>query len=330
VANRDIIVIGASAGGVDALRDLCAGLPSDLPAALFVVWHMPSESLGILPQMLQPVSSLPVANAVHGQPIMPGTITIAPPDHHMLLEKGRVRLTQGPRENRFRPAVDPLFRSAAYNCGPRAIGIVLAGSLDDGTSGMWAIKDQGGIAVAQEPTDALFPGMPTSAIRNVKVDHVARARDMGELLVRLTSEPIELPEPHRPTNLGIELGSAAMMTTDDRDMGQLGELSQFTCPECHGTLWRIYEDKIVRFRCRTGHAFSSETLLNELTESIESSLWQSVRGLEENASLLEHLGNHLRERGGDGVADEYLRRAEDTKARAQFLRRAIEENGEKG
>jgi two-component system chemotaxis response regulator CheB len=325
VANRDIIVIGASAGGVEALRDICAGLPSDIPAAIFIVWHMPSHSLGILPQMLQPISSLPVVNAIHDQAIVPGAITVAPPDHHLLLENGRVRLTQGPRENRFRPAVDPLFRSAAICFGPRVIGVVLSGSLDDGTSGLWAIKDRGGLAVAQEPSDALFPGMPTSAIRNVAVDHVLSAHQMGELLDRRARETVTLPAPPAPEPLELEVESAAMMTTDDQDMSRLGELSQFTCPECHGSLWRIIEGKIMRFRCRTGHAYSSETLLDELTESIERSLWASVRGLEENASLLEHLGRHLREQGANGIADDYLSRAAEIKARASSVRTAIED-----
>lgn len=330
MANRDIVVIGASAGGVEALRDLCADLPSDIPAAVFVVWHIPTQSLGMLPRILQPVSRLPVANALNDQPIMPGTITVAPPDHHMLLENDRVRLTQGPRENRFRPAVDPLFRSAAFFCGPRTIGVVLAGSLDDGSSGLWAIKDRGGIAVAQDPTDALFPDMPNNAIRNVKVDYVLPAREMGALLERLTREQIDLPAPHARPSLGLEVESAAMMTTDDAAMSQLGELSQFTCPECHGSLWRIYEGTIVRFRCRTGHAYSSETLLDELTESIERTLWASVRGLEENATLLEHLGHHLRERDENGIADAYLRRAEETWARARSVRGAIEDGPRQG
>jgi two-component system, chemotaxis family, protein-glutamate methylesterase/glutaminase len=325
VAKRDIVVIGASAGGVEALRDLCVGLPVDFPAAIFVVWHVASHSLGMLPRILEPASRLPVANAIDGQPITQGTITVAPPDHHMLLENGGVRLTRGPRENGFRPAVDPLFRSAAYYCGPRAIGVVLAGSLDDGTSGLWAIKDRGGVAIVQDPIDALFPDMPRNALRNVSVDYIVPAHELGELLVDVTSEQVDLPEVSPSTSLGLELESAAMATTDDQDMSRLGELSQFTCPECHGSLWRISEGKILRFRCRTGHAYGSETLLDELTESIEQNLWASVRGLEENASLLEHMGRHLREHGVSGIADEYLRRAAETKQRARTVRRAIED-----
>jgi two-component system chemotaxis response regulator CheB len=169
-----------------------------------------------------------------------------------------------------------------------------------------------------------------SAIRNVAVDHVVPAREMGELLTRLAGQPLALPESAPKEKLAVELESAAMMTTDDKDMSVLGELSQFTCPECHGALWRIYEGKIVRFRCRTGHAYSSETLLEELTESIERSLWASVRGLEEHASLLEHLGRHLRDHGENGIADEYLRRADETMMRARSVRNVIEDHQAEG
>ena len=204
------------------------------------------------------------------------------------------------------------------------IGVVLAGSLDDGTSGLWTIKDQGGLAVAQDPTDALFPDMPSNAIQNVSVDYILPAHEIGELLARLSREPVILPAKDAPESLTLEVGSAAMIETDDEDMGRMGEVSHFTCPECHGSLWRIYEGKIVRFRCRTGHAFSAEVLLDELTESVERSLWASVRALEENASLLEHLGQHLREHGGNGVAQQYARRAETTKEHARAVRSALE------
>jgi two-component system chemotaxis response regulator CheB len=202
---------------------------------------------------------------------------------------------------------------------------VLSGSLDDGTSGLWAIKDRGGLALAQDPLDALFPDMPGSAIRNVAVDYVTPAREMGDLLARLTHEPIDLPAGPAATPLALEVESAAMTATDDEDMRKMGELSQFTCPECHGSLWRIHEGKILRFRCRTGHAYSSEALLDELTDSIERSLWASVRGLEENGALLEHLGRHLREHGENGVASEYLRRATEITTRARAIRNVIED-----
>jgi two-component system, chemotaxis family, protein-glutamate methylesterase/glutaminase len=193
MAGRDIIVIGASAGGVEVLSELCKNLPPELPAAVFIVWHMPATSTGIFPRMLERTSALPVENAVDGEPLVPGRIYTAPPDHHLLLEDGRVRLTHGPKENRFRPAVDPLFRSAAYSYGPRVIGLVLSGALDDGTSGLWMIKDRGGVAMVQDPVDALVPDMPRNALHNVEVDYVVPVSEMPALLMQLTSEP--LPEP---------------------------------------------------------------------------------------------------------------------------------------
>ncbi len=324
MGHRDIVVIGASAGGAEALRDLCQGLPAEFPAAVFVVWHIPASSLGLLPRILEPSCKLPTGNAEHGNAIYPGHIVVAPPDHHMLLEDHHVRLTQGPKENRFRPAIDPLFRSAADTYGPRVIGVILAGSLDDGTSGLWAIKDRGGVAVVQDPTDTLFPGMPLSAISNIAVDHIVPVSQMADLLVKLVNEEIELPEPPAPGEMTIEVESAAMGETDEKRMAELGELSAFTCPECHGALWQIVEGKIIRFRCRTGHAYTAEVLLDELDESIERSLWASVRGLEENASLLAHMGRHLAEHGQNGISDQYLERAEETRSRAQTIRRAIE------
>lgn len=335
MAHRDIVVIGASAGGAEALRELCKGLPADLDAAVFVVWHIPPESLGLLPRILDPFCDLPAENAADGDPVLPGRIKVAPPDRHMLLEDHHVRLTQGPKENRFRPAIDPLFRSAAYAYGPRVIGVILAGSLNDGTPGLWAIKDQGGVAVVQEPTDATFPGMPISAISNVKVDFVVPVAQMAKLLVDLVNEPIDLPEATAPARMDLELESASMGETDDKDMSEIGQLSSLTCPECNGSLWQIVEGSIVRFRCRTGHAFTAEVLLDEMGQSIEKSLWASVRGLEENAALLEHLGRHLREQGKDVVAEHYDQRAEQTRDRAAVVRSAIQvqvnaENGRQG
>lgn len=325
MGRRDIVVIGASAGGVEALHDLCEDLPADFPAAVFVVWHIPASSMGLLPRILAPVCGLPAGNAVNGEEIRPAHILVAPPDHHMLLEDHHVRLTQGPKENRFRPAIDPLFRSAAATYGPRVIGVILAGSLDDGTSGLWAIKDRGGIAVVQEPSDTLFPDMPLNAIKNVKVDHVVPVARMAELLVSLVQEEIALPDVPPPATLAPEMKSAAMGETDESKMGELGEVSPFTCPDCHGSLWRIMEGSILRFRCRTGHAYTAEVLLDELGESIERNLWASVRVLEESASLLEHVAMHLREHAQDAIAAEYLRQAGETWARARAVRDAIGE-----
>jgi two-component system, chemotaxis family, protein-glutamate methylesterase/glutaminase len=323
MARRDIVVIGTSAGGHEALARLCQSLPSDFSAAVFVVWHMPAHGLGLLPAIIRPDCSLPATNAQDGEAIRPGRIYVAPPDQHLLVQDGHVRLTRGPKENRFRPAIDPLFRSAAYSAGPRVIGVVLTGALDDGTSGLWAIKDQGGIAVVQDPQDAAFAGMPTSAISNVPVDFVTPLSEMGTLLVRLTREEIEDKDPANiRERLEQDIRGARMERHDEQDMEQLGQPSVFTCPECHGTLWKIEEGKIVRFRCRTGHAYTAQSLLEELTEDVEDTLWTAVRSLEEKASLMRHIAWHLREHG-DASADRYLTEAATAIERAGAVREAL-------
>ena len=187
MAKRDIIVIGASAGGFEALKKLVADLPGDLQASIFIVWHMPPDVRGLLPDVLNRFGPIHAANAYDTEEIRPNRICVAPPDRHLLIEDGRVRTTKGPRENRFRPAVDPLFRSAAYTYRQRVIGVILSGALDDGTSGLWTVKHHGGLAVVQNPNDAQFPSMPENAIREVEVDHIAPIDAMGPLLVRLPS-----------------------------------------------------------------------------------------------------------------------------------------------
>jgi two-component system chemotaxis response regulator CheB len=188
--SRNIIVIGASAGGFEALKKLVADLPKDLPASLFIVWHMSPNVRGVLPQVLNRAGGLHAANAFDGETIETSRIYVAPPDRHLLVESGRVRVTRGPRENRFRPAVDPLFRSAAAAYGRRVIGVVLSGALDDGTAGLWTIKHNGGTAVVQDPLDAEVPSMPENAMREVAVDYCISISEMAPLLARLSQEPV--------------------------------------------------------------------------------------------------------------------------------------------
>lgn len=206
MATRELVVIGASAGGREALLELTRTLPADFSAAILIVWHMPSVGIGMLPRMLERTSPLPAHNAVDHEELCPGQIYVAPVDHHLLVERGHVRVTKGPKENRFRPAIDPLFRSAAYTYGRQAIGIVLSGALSDGTLGLWAIKDRGGVAVVQDPNDAIVAGMPTSALENVNVDYRLPAFEMGALLQRLTTEELEPDQAAQPSErLGINV-----------------------------------------------------------------------------------------------------------------------------
>jgi two-component system chemotaxis response regulator CheB len=329
MAKRDIVVIGASAGGMEALQVLVAGLPRELRAALFVVWHMPSgmEST-VLPTLLARRGPFAAAMAQDGEPIDQGRIYVARADHHLLVENGHVRVTKGPKENRFRPAVDPLFRSAAYAYGARVTGVVLTGALDDGTSGLWTIKLRGGTAIVQDPEEALHPSMPTNALQNVEVDYTLRLAEIGPLLGKLSRE--EAPAPHElPADAKRRLESEIRIAKEDSAAGidilATGELSPFTCPECHGVLTRLREGSLLRFRCHTGHAFSSNALLHSLREQLESRVWDAVRTLDEAAMLLEHMGEHLEQAGEHEMARDYRRRAKEALERSRPLREVAQD-----
>ncbi len=278
----------------------------------------------MLPYALARVTALPVADAQDGEPIVRGHIYVAPVDHHLLIERDRMRVTKGPRENRFRPAIDPLFRSAAYAYGPRVIGVVLSGALNDGTSGLWAIKDRGGIAIVQDPDDAQVPSMPQSAIENVEINYRVPVAEMPALLQRLVSEQLVIEDfSLENAKMETEVNFAKAEDIAENQIAGLGQVSELTCPECHGALWRLMEGKLMRFRCRTGHAYTAEALLQDLTESIEVMEWTIMRGIEERAALLRHMAQHLRE-GGDLQAGERVQRqAEHAWEHAQRLRRVL-------
>jgi two-component system chemotaxis response regulator CheB len=321
---RDIIVIGASVGGIEALRTIAGGLPKDLPAAVFVVLHTSPEAPGILAAILDRAGALPASFAADGERILPGRIYVAPPDKHLIVEPNRVRLTRGPKENRFRPAVDPLFRSAAQVYGPRVIGVILTGYLDDGTAGLWAVKQLGGTAVVQDPHEALAPSMPASAMRQVRVDYCLPVEEIAPLLVRLASKPLEEEGMYEvPEEMDIEVRIAKEDTALDAGVLKLGEPSNYACPECHGVLLQLKEEKRIRFRCHTGHAYSVESLLAEITEGVEDSLWNAIRSVEESVLLLRHMAEHLAG-GEDGhTAEEFLARAQEAQRRADLVRQAV-------
>ena len=319
----DIIVIGTSAGGIEALTKIVERLPDDFPASIFIVLHMSPESPGVLPQILNRAGVLPSVSPRDGERIKPGHIYVAPPDHHLLLEPGIVRLTRGPKENRFRPAIDPLFRSAAQIYGPRVIGVILTGTLDDGTAGLWAIKQLGGISVVQDPNDALYNGMPLNAIRFVKVDHCVPLREIPSLLVSLTSQPVEREGEYQvPEEMEIEIKIAKEKMAIDAGVFKLGEPSVFSCPECHGVLLELKEGNHTRFRCHTGHAYSTDSLLANINEKIGESLWSTVRALEEGGLLMRHMADHLSESENGDTADMFLNRAKETQRRAELVRQA--------
>lgn len=293
---RNIIVIGASAGGFETLKKIVKDLPPDLNASIFIVWHMSPDIRGILPDVLNKLNTIVAANAVDSEPIRLNRIYVAPPDHHLLIEKEQVRISRGPKENRFRPAVDPLFRSAAYSYGSRVIGVILSGALDDGTAGLWRIKYNGGIAVVQDPADAEVASMPESALRQVKVDYCVPAAELAALLVKLSSEElVENTEVMKDEKTKIEIDIAGEANALAKGSLDVGVLSPYTCPECHGVLSKIMYGDLTRFRCHTGHAYSTDTLLFAITEKIEDSLYSAVRGIDESIFLLNHVGDHYAE-----------------------------------
>jgi two-component system chemotaxis response regulator CheB len=325
MANRDIIVIGASAGGVEALRLLVRALPKSLQAAIFIVVHTAPDSPGILHEILAYEGGLPSVSARDWEEIRMGRIYVAPPDRHLLLDSsGYTRLTKGPKENRFRPAVDPLFRSAARAFGPRVVGVVLTGGLDDGTAGLLAIKQRGGLAVVQDPDDALVASMPLNAMKHVVVDYCLPLVEVAPLLVRLSAESSEEEGAYAVSEeLDIEVNIAKEDKALDAGVMNLGEPSLFTCPECHGTLLQMKEGNFLRFRCHTGHAFSINSLLAELTENVEDTLWTAIRSMQESTMLMRHLAQHLSGNGEGAMAELFIQKAQEAERRADLVRQAV-------
>jgi two-component system chemotaxis response regulator CheB len=292
---HDIVVIGASAGGVEALTELVAGFPANLRAGVFVVLHFPPHSESRLPHILTRAGALRATMAQDGDEIHCGRIAIAPPDRHLLLTQERVRVVYGPRENHFRPAVDPLFRSAALAFGPRVIGVVLTGALNDGASGLVAIKQEGGLAVVQDPNTAAFPSMPRSAMTYVDVDACLPVKKLASKIVALTEMEAPMPEtPHDTTDLEREVKIAGLDLSVIGQDQERGALVAMTCPECHGPLWEMADDGPLRYRCRVGHAYTAEAMESSLARETEDALWTALNTLEESAKLYGRLAAQTR------------------------------------
>ncbi|MBC7448790.1 MAG: chemotaxis protein CheB [Hymenobacteraceae bacterium] len=288
-----VIVIGTSAGGMPALTNLICQLPKSLPAALLVVQHLaPSSSGEFLVDRLNRHCDTALAShlARDGMRIQAGHLYLAPPDRHLLVRPdGCLLVTKGPHESHYRPAVDALFRSAAVAFGARVVGVVLTGMLHDGTAGLEFVKRCGGQAVVQDPADAEFDGMPTSALQHVAVDHVVALAQMGAVLKTLVERPVP-PAPNDvnfiPEDLRLEANIAERVVGTTTAVAQLGTLAPMTCPQCGGTLWQLNHGQVLRYRCHTGHAFSADALLKDSQEEIEETLWVALRMMEERKNLL--------------------------------------------
>jgi two-component system, chemotaxis family, protein-glutamate methylesterase/glutaminase len=326
MAAHDIIVIGASAGGVDALKQVVQGLPKGLPAAVFVVLHVPAHGPSVLPKILSRAGVLPAVHPEDRDEIRPGTIYVAPPNYHLLVKAGHVRVTRGPRENGHRPAADALFRTAARSYRSRVVGIVLSGVLDDGTAGLLAIKRMGGTTVVQAPDDAMYSGMPQSAIDHVPVDFCLPAARLPELLVRLASEPVAVGNPGHnrpPPDLDQEADMAELEPNAVHADRKPGDPSVFACPECGGTLWEMHDHDLVRYRCRVGHAYSAESLLAEQSQNLEAALWTALRALQEQAALSRRMNERALKRGHGVSAETYRSKVAEAEAHAEFIRRVL-------
>ena len=316
---RDIVAIGGSAGAIEALTDLLGRLPDDLGAAFLVVIHTFPVAESLLPQVLSRRSRMDAGVAVEGEPILCDRIYVAPPDCHLLVEPGRIRLSSGPKESGHRPAIDPLFRSAARSYGERMIAVVLSGTLDDGSTGLRLVRRQGGTAIVQDPAEALFSQMPRNAIENAQPHHVAGLAGIASLIVSHVGS-VSRPGGEQEIRNG-ELGAVgpnggqAPVGAEDAP----GTPSGIACPECHGVLWAPTDDESADFRCRVGHAYSAESLLDAHSASLESSLWAGLRALREQASLALHLAGKAQKRGDASSAARFEDRAEDSSHHASQM-----------
>ena len=281
MATRDIVTIGTSAGGLGTLKQLVSKLPADLPASIMIVQHMHPGTPSVLDEILQRATPLSVQFAEDGEEIRPGTIRIAPPDFHLLVEPGYLRVVRGPRENRHRPAVDPFFRSAAWSYGPRVVGVIMSGTLDDGVSGLWAVRSCGGTTVVQDPEEASHSGMPTSALMALNVDYTAPIAEIASLLNEFARQPIQKRVSRLPEQIGFEVDITKGFGTDPANMGKLGKPSGFSCPACHGGLWELTEGELTVFRCHVGHTFGAESLQSAQKREVEYALESALRALED-------------------------------------------------
>lgn len=329
---RDLIVIGGSAGALQALQELIAKLPANFPAAIAIVLHQAQSQPGHLPDILNRCGVLPAQHAKEGEPIELGRIYVAPPDFHLLVERGRLKLSRGPKENRFRPSIDPLFRTAARAYGPQVIGIILSGLLDDGTLGLMRVKQFRGIAIAQDPTTADAPDMPNSAIRNVQCDYILKPSDMSDVITQLVHEPalsaVAGATMNPPTRAAPEAAGVPSETGDTADRGDnalsTGHLGQctsgLTCPACGGAVWEKHEGPLLTYRCHVGHAYTADSMAADHESHLEATLWEAVRMFQEAASLNRRMETKAHDAGNADMSVRYGERGQENEARAEAVR----------
>jgi two-component system chemotaxis response regulator CheB len=319
---RDIVVIGASAGGVESLRTLVSELPQDLPAAVFVVLHVAATGSSVLPNILTRAGSLVATHPRDGDAIECGRIYVAPPDKHLVIHGGSIGVTGGPKENGHRPAIDPLFRSAARHHGPRVVGVVLSGTLDDGASGLLWIKEAGGLALVQDPDDAMYESMPRAAIAYAHPHAIVPAHVLGRMIGEVAGTYAEQEE-EAMAEVNAEEPDHDTLDEDP----QRGRRAAFACPDCGGALWEVEDGGLLRFRCRVGHAFSEASMLERQSDALETALWTGLRVLEERAALAHRLSKRLASRGSTTTARRFERQAAEAEQHVANLRELLESLG---
>ncbi|GEO12103.1 chemotaxis protein CheB [Segetibacter aerophilus] len=322
-----VIVVGASAGGMSALSEFASQLQPGTDAAVFIVMHLSGTIVSnFLLTNLQTVTELKCEIAEEGASIKKGHIYIAPPNLHLLVKKGEVILGSGPEENRWRPSIDVLFRSAAVAYSTRVIGIVLTGLLDDGTTGMLAIKRSGGTCIVQDPNEAEYPDMPLSVLGNMEVNYCIPLSQMGEVILSITQTTPE--EIAAPDDVIIESQIAERVVVDYDHVKKLGEKSLYACPDCGGGLWDITkatdgQNKVVRYRCHIGHSYSEKDLVIKQGEVFEATLWTALRIMEERRNLLKKMADDHAKRGLSSVAKSYKDKTEAIQVHVDKLKEVL-------
>ena len=322
MGHRDIIVIGGSSGATAPLRTILAALPQDFPAAVFIVLHIPARSLGLLATVTSAAARLPVHPATDGMAISPGNIYLCVPDYHLILAEGLIRLGRGPRENMARPSIDPLFRSAAMSYGPRVIGVILSGFLNDGASGLEAIKRCGGITLVQDPADAIADEMPRSALQALEVDLTLPAARIGDILSDLVRDPVG-PALPVPPEIRLEVDIAAGARIDSDVLRRIADPSPVTCPQCGGVLSMMRNAKPLRFRCQVGHAYTADVVAKEQENAVDEALRVALRIIEERAELVRRMADDGRNAGRRALAEMYEERAAEYRDYAETIRKAV-------
>ena len=318
-----IVVIGASAGGLDALMEMVQNLQKGLDVAYCIVLHLSRKGIGdFVVHRLSQVTTIPSQLAVHGTTIEKDTIYIARPNQHLLVKDNKFILGGGPEENRFRPSIDVLFRSAAVAYSSHAIGIILSGMLDDGTSGMWAIKRSGGTCVVQDPNQAEYPDMPMSVINNIEVDYVATLQEIGSIISEITHKK-KGKKTSVPKDVIAESKIAETTAVRIEDVEKIGDISVFACPDCGGNLWTVKDDVIKRYRCHIGHAYSERDLVVKQAEVASSTLWVALRMMEERKHLLKKMELDAIKKGYKTLSANYIERHDEMGHHIETLKKIL-------